>query len=130
MNEGVEAHWHIRPLSAIILFSIKLKNSDKACERRKRGRERAEPSNPKRTKGSFRCRVSIDIFTHPHSFIRRAGFPGRCQLLLHTIKQDKRVWPLWGLTLEHTSHRNIYSKIHSLMYRCSLSMYWNLELHY
>ena len=35
--------------------------------------------------------VSIDRSTHPHFFIRRAGcragvgFPGRCQLLLHTV---------------------------------------------
>ena len=60
----------------------KLKNS---------GRKREEPSYPKRTKGSFRCMVSIDRSTHPHFFIRRAGchagvgFPGRCQLLLHTV---------------------------------------------
>ena len=76
-----------------------LKNNGKACERRKGGRERAEPSNPERTKGSFRCMVSIDRSTHPHSFIRQAGchasigFPGRCHLLLHTIHQAKRVCP-------------------------------------
>ena len=29
-------------------------------------------------------------YTDPHSFIR-VGFPGRCQLLLHTIEQAKRV---------------------------------------
>ena len=61
-------------------------------ERRKRGRVRAEPPDPKRTKGSFRRMVSIDRSTHPPPFIRRAGchtslaFPGRCQLLLHTIE--------------------------------------------
>ena len=42
-------------------------------EKRKRGRVRAEPSDPKRTKGYFRCRVSIDRSTHPPPFIRRAG---------------------------------------------------------
>ena len=68
-----------------------LKNNGKARERRKSGRERAEPSYPKRTKGSFRCMLSTDRSTHPHFFIRRAGchagvgFPGRCQLLLHTV---------------------------------------------
>ena len=42
--------------------------------------------------GYLRCRVSIDRSSHPHSFIRRAGcynsleFPGRCWLLLHTIR--------------------------------------------
>ena len=44
-------------------------------ERGTRGRVRAEPSDPKRTKGYFRCRVFIDRSTHPHSFIRRAGCP-------------------------------------------------------
>ena len=39
-------------------------------ERRKRGRVRAEPSDAKRRKGYSRCRVSIDISTHPTSFIR------------------------------------------------------------
>ena len=52
----------------------------------------AEPSDPKRTSRYFRRRVSLDRSTHPPSFIRRAGchtglgFPGRCQLVLHTIK--------------------------------------------
>ena len=70
-----------------------LKNNGKSCERRKSGRERAERSYPKRTTGSFRCMVSLDRNTHPHFFIRRAGchagegFPGRCQLLLHTVVQ-------------------------------------------
>ena len=46
--------------------------------------------------------VSIDRSTHPHSFRRQAGchasvgFPGRCQLLLHSIEQAKRVCPLQG----------------------------------
>ena len=44
-------------------------------ERRKKGRVRAEPSDPKRTKGYFRCGVSIDRFTNPSSFIRQAGCP-------------------------------------------------------
>ena len=80
------------------------------CERRKRGSERPEPSNPKRTKGSFRCMVSIVRSTHLPSFIRRAGcctslgFPGRRQLLLHTIEQAKRVCPFQGM-LE--LHKNI-----------------------
>ena len=39
----------------------------------KRWRVRAELSDPKRTKGSFRCMVSIDRFTHTPFFIRRAG---------------------------------------------------------
>ena len=62
-------------------------------ERRKRGWVRAEPSDPKRTKGYFICMVSIDRYSHPTTFIRRAGchtslgFPGRCQHLLHTIEQ-------------------------------------------
>ena len=79
-----------------------LKNNGKAGERRKRGRERAESSNPKRTKGSFRCMVSIDRSPHPHSFIRRAGcharleFPGRCQPPLHPIGRAKRVCLLLG----------------------------------
>ena len=44
-----------------------------------------------RTKGCFRCRVSIDRSTHPLSFIRQAGWPtsfgfsGRCKFLFHTI---------------------------------------------
>ena len=65
-----------------------LKNNDKACDRRKRGGQRAYLSNPKRTIRFFRCMVSIDRSTHPHSFIRRGGchaslgFPGRCQLLV------------------------------------------------
>ena len=47
---------------------------------------RAGPSDPKRTEGKFRCRVSIDRSTHPPSFIRPAGchtslwFPGRCHV--------------------------------------------------
>ena len=60
-----------------------LKNNDRILgERSKRGKVRAESSDPKRTKRSFRCRVSIDRSTHPHSFIWRAGchtsfgFPG------------------------------------------------------
>ena len=65
-------------------------------ERRKRGRVRTGPSDPKRTKGSLRCMASIDRSTHPPSFIRRTRcntsleFPGRCQLLSHTIKQANR----------------------------------------
>ena len=61
-------------------------------ERGKGGRVRTEPSDPKRTKGYFRCRISIDRSSHPTSLMRRAGchtslgFPGRCQLLLHTIR--------------------------------------------
>ena len=98
MNEGLKAHQHIRLFSAMKFFFFRksgclplLKNNGKACERGKSGRERAEPSYPKRTKGSFRCMVSIDRNTHPHFFIRRAGchagvgFPRRCQLLLHTV---------------------------------------------
>ena len=50
-----------------------LKNNDKAGERRKRGRERAEPYNRKRTKGSFRCMVFIERSAHPHSFKRQLG---------------------------------------------------------
>ena len=44
-------------------------------ERREKGRVRAEPSDPKRTKGYFRCRVTIDRSTHPPSFIRLTGCP-------------------------------------------------------
>ena len=61
-------------------------------ERRKRGRVRAEPSDAKRTKGYFRCMVSIDRYTQPPSFISRAGchtsigFHGNCELLLHTMR--------------------------------------------
>ena len=53
---------------------------------------RSEPSNPKRVKGSFGCMVSINKFTHPPCFIRRAGchanlgLPGSCELLLHTYR--------------------------------------------
>ena len=44
-------------------------------ERKKRGRVRAEPSDPKRTKGYFRCRVlvSIDRSSHPPSFLGEQG---------------------------------------------------------
>ena len=40
-------------------------------ERRNGGRVRAESSDPKRTTGYFRCRVSIDIHTSP--FFYKAG---------------------------------------------------------
>ena len=97
MNEGLKAHRHIRPFIVIKCFFPKsgplsrLKNNSKACERRKSGREKTELSNLKRTKGSFRCMVSIDRSAHPHYSIRCAGchasvgFPWSCQLLLHTI---------------------------------------------
>ena len=88
MNEGLKAHRHSRPFSAIkFFFSYSgplplLKNNGKACERRKSGREREEPSNPKRTKGSFRCKVFIDRSKHPNSFIRRAGTHGFMDIIL------------------------------------------------
>ena len=44
-------------------------------EIRKRVRVISEPSDPKRTKGSFRCMVSIDRSKHPPSFIRQAWCP-------------------------------------------------------
>ena len=56
----------------------------------KRGRERAEPSNAKRTKEYFRCMVSIDRSTHFYKASRvphQLRVPGRCQLLLHTIDE-------------------------------------------
>ena len=97
MNGGFKkAHRHIKSTNAIKKMSIKflplLKNNEKGRK------QRAEPLDPKRTKGSFKCRVSIDRSTYPPSFIRRAslGFPGRCQLLLHTIEQAKRLCPLRG----------------------------------
>ena len=75
----------------------------KHVKEEKRGRERAEPSNPERTKGSLSCMVSIERSTHPHSFIRRAGcqsssgFPRRFKLLLHTIAQAEESVALAGL---------------------------------
>ena len=81
MNEGLKAHQHIRLFSAIkLFFSLSgclplLKNNGKACERRKSGREREEPSYPKRTKGSFRCMVSIDRSTHPHFIYKASRVP-------------------------------------------------------
>ena len=60
----------------------------------------------------FRCMVSTDRFTHPPSFIRQAGchtclrFPGRCQLLLHTIEQAKRVGPSQLAELSLRTHNS------------------------
>ena len=42
-------------------------------ERIKRGRVRAEPSDPKRTKGPFRCMELTNRSIHPPSFVRREG---------------------------------------------------------
>ena len=72
------------------------------CERRLRGRVRAEPSNPRRTKAYFRFTVSIDRSTHPPSFIRRArchtnlGFPVRCKLIqCHHVTPALSAWAGW-----------------------------------
>ena len=127
MNEVLKGHQYTRPFSAIIKnfkWSFVIVEEQWQiilflCERRKRGSERPEPSNPKRTKGSFRCMVSIVRSTHLPSFIRRTGcctslgFPGRRQLLLHTIEQAKRVCPFQGM-LE--LHKNIVISLSTL--RC------------
>ena len=65
-------------------------------------REREEPSNPERTKGSLRCMVSMDRSTHPYSFIRRAGcqsssgFPGGASFYCTQLIKQWRVGPLQG----------------------------------
>ena len=63
-----------------------------------RERVGTEPSEQKRTKGSFRCIVSIDLNTYAPYFIGRAGFPRICQDLLHTIDQANSMCPLQGAT--------------------------------
>ena len=98
-HQAIQCHNYFSPQIGPLSMC---KNNSKAGERRKRGRERAELSNPKRTKGSFRCMVSIDRSPHPHSFIRRAGcharleFPGRCQPPLHPIGRAKRLCLILG----------------------------------
>ena len=71
MNEwmGVKRHIDIQSSFSVIKFyknwsfaivEEQWQNILIKSERRRRGRIRAEPSNPKRTKGYFRCRVSIE----------------------------------------------------------------------
>ena len=99
MNElvfkGTSTHrGHLMPWNIIKRWSFVIVEEQwkSIGERRKRGRVRAEPSDPKRTKGYFRCMVSIDRSTQPPSFISRAGchtsigFHGNCELLLHTMR--------------------------------------------
>ena len=50
---------------------------------------RSEPSDPKRTKGYFRCRVSIDGSTHPPPFIMRAGCHNSLEFIVAMCKVRK-----------------------------------------
>ena len=60
--------------------------------KKKKRESKSRASRSKEDQGIFRCRVTIHRSTHPHSFINQPvcytslGFPGRCQLLLYTIR--------------------------------------------
>ena len=127
MNEwglkGTSAHLgYLVPL--IGFFFVKwclplLKNNGKACERRKSGRERAEPSYPKMTKGSFRCMVSIDRSTHPHFFYKASRVPRwrRVAREVPTPIAHSRCAPCGVLSIHQTIYLSNHLAIEPSIYR-------------
>ena len=71
---GAQRPWHFFPKKwSFVIVEEQWQSILILGKIRQRGRERAEPSNPKRTKGSLGCMISTDRSTHPPSFIRQAG---------------------------------------------------------
>ena len=110
MNKGLKAHRRTRPFSAITFFHkvvlchcwrTMIKHIMSLWKKKKR-KWKSRAFKSKEDQGIFYMQ-GIHRHIHTSPFVYKTSrvphqlrFRGRCQLLVHTIEQAKRVCPFWG----------------------------------